>query len=101
MKIYHGKHIQIITALKLSRSLGVLRRINNLVSQKIIRLLYFAIFYPFIWYGCSAWASNFVSCYRKIQNKAVKLLSPKTLFTHNINEPYTKNQLFDISETRD
>jgi len=93
-----------IIASKLSRSLGVLRRVKNLVSYKILRLLYFAIFYPYICYGCSLWASNFVSCYKKIQkiqNKAVKLLSPKTLFTHNINELYTKNQLFDISKTRD
>ena len=47
------------------------------------------------------WASNFVSCYRKNQNKAVKLLSHKTLFTHNINELRNKNQLFDISKTTD
>ena len=89
-----------IIASKLSRSLGVLRRVKNLVSYKILWLLYFAIFFLLF----SFWASNFVSCYKKIQkvqNKAVKLLSPKTLFTHNIHELYTKNQLFDISKTRD
>jgi hypothetical protein len=38
---------------------------------------------------------------RKIQNKAVNLLSPKIFIVQNIDECYIKNQLLDISKTRD
>jgi hypothetical protein len=42
-----------------------------------------------------------VSCYKKIQNKAVKLLSSKIFITQNINKCYIKNQLLNISKNRD
>ena len=35
---------------------------------------------------------------QKIQNKAVKILSPKIFFAQNINECYTKNKLLEISK---
>ena len=40
-------------------------------------MIYFSIFCPYISYGCSIWASNFVTCFKrvqKLQNRAVKLL---------------------------
>ena len=55
---------------KLSRGLGVLQRIKNLVPKKI----YFSMFSPYFSYGCSIWASNFVTCFKrvqKIQNKII------------------------------
>jgi len=58
-------------------SLGVMRKIKNLVPKKNLKMIYFSIFCTYISYGCSIWASNFVTCFKrvqKLQNRAVKLL---------------------------
>ena len=90
---------------KLSRGLGVMRRIKNLVPKKILKMIYFSIFYPYISYGCSIWASNFVTCFKrvqKLQNRAVKLLSE---FDDSdevpAHEHFKKNKLMDVSQIRD
>ena len=64
-------------------------------------MIYFSIFCPYIRYGCSIWASNFVTCFEKVQklqNKAVKLLSD---FYDSDDVPahehFKKNKLMDVS----
>ena len=51
---------------------------KNIVPKKILKMIYFSIFCPYITYGCSVWVSNFVICFKrvhKLQNRTVKLLS--------------------------
>ena len=91
---------------KLSRGLGVMQRIKNLVPKKILKMIFFfSIFNPYISYGCSIWASNFVTCFKrvqKLQNRAVKLLSE---FYDSDDVPdrehFKKNKLMDVSQIRD
>ena len=65
-------------------------------------MIYFSIFCPYISYGCSIWASNFVICFKrvhKLQNRTVKLLSE---FYESdevpAHEHFKKNKLMDISQ---
>ena len=90
---------------KLSRGLGVMQRIKNLVPKNILKMIYFSIFCPYISYGCSIWASNFVTCFKrvqKLQNRAVKLLSE---FYDSDDVPahkhFKKNKLMDVSQIQD
>jgi len=79
----------------------VICRDKNLFSKKIIRLFLFVIFTRI--FSLDAPYGQVILCHvvkkiQNIQNKTVKLLSPKIFFAQNINECYTKNKLLDISK---
>ena len=89
-----------LIAEKLSRGFGVMRRIKNLVPKKILKMIYFSIFCPYISYGCSTWANNFVTCFKrvqKLQNRAIKLLlefyDSDEIPSH---EHFKKSKLMDV-----
>ena len=53
---------------KLSRGIGVMRRIKNVVPKKIKKIMYFSIFCPYISYRGSIWASNFEHVSKECKN---------------------------------
>ena len=64
---------------KPSRSLGVILRLEFRFPKKILKMIYHFIFHPHLSSGCSIWASNFTSFYKRfqiIQNKAIEIISP-------------------------
>ena len=64
---------------KLSRSFGVIHHLKFRFSKKILKMMYHSIFHPHLYYGCSIWASNSISCYKRvqiIQNKTIQIVSP-------------------------
>ena len=82
-----------------------MQSIKNLVPKQILKMIYFSIFCPYISYGCSIWASNFVTCFKRVQklpNRAVKLVSEfydsDDVPSH---EHFKKNKLMDVSQIRD
>ena len=78
MKICHGRNHSSAKAQKLSRGPGVMRRSENLVPRKILKIINTSIFCPYISHGCSIFATNFVTCFKrieKLQNRTMKLLS--------------------------
>ena len=88
---------------KLSRSLGVIRRLKFRFPNKILKMIYHSIFHPHLSYGCSIWASNFISCYKRvqiIQNKVVQIISP-VQHTDDISLHFKFTKIFDVSKTRD
>ena len=67
-------------------------------------MIYFSIFCPYISYGCSIRASNFVTCFKrvqKLQSRAAKLLSEfydsDEVPAH---EHFKKYKLMDVSQIR-
>ena len=78
---------------------------KNIVPKKILKMIYFSIFCPYISYGCSIWASNFVICFKrvhKLQNRTVKLLSEFYVSDEvPAHEHFKKNKLMDISQMQD
>ena len=62
---------------KSSRGLGVMQRTKNLVPKKILKMIHFSRFRPYISYRCSIWASNFVTCIicnsKRVQNFRIEL----------------------------
>ena len=62
---------------KISRSIGCIRRIKQLVPQKILINLYYALILPHIDYCCTAWGScskTNLAKIQRLQNKYARLV---------------------------
>ena len=76
----HIKHISI----KISRSIGCIRRIKHLIPHKTLITLYFALILPHIDYCCTAWGScskTNLSKLQKLQNRYARLILNKNYDT--------------------
>jgi hypothetical protein len=70
------KHSEIVSV-KVARGLGLIRRFKHVFPVSVLKILYNSLIHPYIVYGCSVWASNFVVNFKRIQivqNKALRLL---------------------------
>lgn len=68
---YHINHI----IKKLSRSIGVLYKLNKYLPKNILRVLYYTLVQPFITYGIEAWFGTYSNLTNKIntlQKKAIR-----------------------------
>ena len=73
-------HVQIIRV-KISRGLGIIRKLKRLFPFPIPCLLYFSLIYPYICYGSSVWMSTFPSILAPIHNlyeKAARIIQSAT-----------------------
>ena len=63
---------------KISRGIGVLRKIRHFVDTKTLVQLYHAIILPFFSYGCIVWGNTYdhnIKPLQIIQRKAIRLLT--------------------------
>ena len=70
-------HIIYISS-KISKVIGILKKVKHSVGSNILRNLYFALIYPYFTYGNITWASNYksnVDCLIKLQKKIVRIIS--------------------------
>ena len=67
------KHSDIVSS-KLSRGVGILRRVKNVFPTSVIIMLYHSLITPYIYYCCSLWASNFYGNFKKVQIQQNKVL---------------------------
>ena len=78
-------HIDELTK-KIARSTGILYKLRNFVTPKILTNVYYAIVYPFLLYGIIIWGSackTFLSSIYLLQKKIVRLITYKRPFTHS------------------
>ena len=72
-------------SIKLNRANALLFKMRKYVSLKILRSIYFAIFYTYLSYCCLVWAQNFSTIQRILilQKKAVRTINfqPRNLHT--------------------
>ena len=67
--------------LKVSRGLGIIRKLKRVFPFSILRLLYFSLIYPYLCYCSSVWMSTFPSVLTPLHNiqlKAAKILQSTT-----------------------
>ena len=72
-KFTFSNHIDTLSK-KLSKIIGLLRRLSSIIPQKYLRSLYFSMFYPVLIYGITIWGSTEIvqfSRMRVIQNRAL------------------------------
>ena len=70
------KHIGIV-AKKISRSLGVMCKLRNVLPPKALLVLYYSMIHPHLLYGITIWGNTYekyLKRLRTLQNKAVKVL---------------------------
>ena len=74
------RHIESMR-LKVSRGLGIIRKLKRVFPFSILRLLYFSLIYPYLCYCSSVWMSTFPSVLTPLLNlqlKAAKVLQSTT-----------------------
>jgi hypothetical protein len=98
-KLKFSEQINMVAS-KVSRSLGVLRRIQNLVPSHIIRNLFFSLIYSHITYAITVWGSGNtaeLNRLRRLINNAIKLLpAPPNL---NVAEISKLNFILDFDNS--
>ena len=78
---------------KIIKCAAVISRIRHFSNLKNLKLIYYALVYPYLIYGKLIWGNTYKSCMQKlvnIQNKIVRLMTFKSYFdnsepVHNYN----------------
>ena len=63
---------------KISKVIGILKKVKQSVGTYILRNLYFALIYPYFTYGNITWGANYKSnldCLIKLQKKIIRVIS--------------------------
>lgn len=93
-----------LVAVKISRGLGVIRRLKNQLPSNVLLLLYHSIVSPYLSYGCMLWTSSFISSFRKVQilqNKIVRILGNYIQFENSTLNCFTSLKILNIYQLRD
>ena len=61
-------------AAKVSRGLGLIRRLRNQLPRSALLTLYHSIVMPYISYGCVIWTGGFYTNFKRVQVLHLKLL---------------------------
>ena len=88
-------HIDSISS-KLSRSVGILYRLNHFLPQPVLKTLYFTLFQPFLVYGIEAWYGTDKNKTDKIfvlQKKAIRAINNLPFNSHTNHHFKTMNIL--------
>ena len=78
-----GEHVSSIVV-KISRTIGCIRRIKQFLPPRILKNLYFAMILPYIDYCCTSWGScakTHKDKIQKLQNKYARIILNKDYLT--------------------
>lgn len=92
-KLKFNLHIDYICS-KISRAAGILRKISFIVPPRILKMLYYSIFYPHLIYAILIWGSagaTLLNRIKSIHRNVVKLLP-------HMNNPFKDNRIFTLCE---
>ena len=89
---------------KIARGVGILRRLQHFLPQRILLTIYYSLVYPYISYGCLLWSSNFLCNYRRVQvlqNKAVRTIGRYVQDVHDTCACFRSLKLLNVGQIRD
>ena len=98
-KLTWKKHIEHVAA-KISKGLGAMGRIRNIVPSKSLLMLYHALVYPYLTYCNIVWGTACASVLAKLvslQNRAVRLVTHSP-FRSSCNPLYADLRLLKITD---
>jgi len=78
------EHIK-ITANKLPKNIGIVRKISHLLPPKILTNLYYTLIDPYLTYGNIVWTSNYESrirCLTLLQKKMIRIVVGDSFYAH-------------------
>ena len=70
---------------KVSKTIGVLYRIRDLVPKNIMIKIYYSLIYPYLMYCCPIWARTYASHLEPLvllQKRAIRIINGSTYFAH-------------------
>ena len=77
-------HIAYVSS-KVSKVIGILKKVQKCLDKWILRNLYYALVYPYFTYCNITWASNYKSnldCLVKLQKRVVRIICFENYFAH-------------------
>ena len=86
--------------LKLNRVNGLLAKLRHYVNPTLLRTIYYAIFEPYLRYGCQLWGqaqTQVLQNIEKIQNKALRILNFKNPWDP-IEQIYKESKIFKLKD---
>ncbi len=90
-------------AKKIIRAAGIIAKIRHFVNRNTLKLIYYALVYPYLIYGNLTWGNTYKSRIQKIMNiqkKIVRLMTFKSYVEHS--EPIFKDlNILDIFKIND
>ena len=98
-KLSWKQHIE-CTISKLARCVGIMTRLQSLVSRSVLRTIYFSLFHSHLQYGIVVWGNactTFLCRIRTLQNRAIRLISSVPLRT-NLSPYYRKHRILRVDE---
>ena len=95
-----SKHLKYIKS-KIARATGILRKCKPYFSCKILRILYYSLFYPHIKYGIVTWGSTYKFYLKRLevtQNKAIYAIRKTKSYKQKLAPLYHKLEILPIRQ---
>ena len=95
-----SKHLNYIES-KIARATGILYKCKPYFSSKILRILYYSLFYPHIKYGIVTWGFTYKSYLKRlkvIQNKAIYAITKTKSYKQKLAPLYHKLKILPIRQ---
>ena len=83
-KLSWNDHIQLVTK-KVSRSMGILYRVKNILNQKSLFTLYCSLVLPYLNYACEIWGNTYASRIQPLiilQKKIIRIVCNRKFRDH-------------------
>ena len=80
------EHAQYVST-KIKRSIGMLSKIRNYVTPKVLTQLYYSLIYPYLTYGIAIWGNTYKSTLYPIvtlQKRAVRIITFSNFDEHPV-----------------
>ena len=98
-KLKFDKHLNYICS-KISKSIGVLRRISLFVPRSVLRCAYFSIIHPYILYCLPIFGSTYavhLHPLKVLQNRAIRIITGGNFYS-NLNQLYKTAFILKIDD---
>ena len=76
-KLKWNVHINYVSG-RISRGLGMISRVRRLLSFETLKILYYSLLYPYLYYCCIVWGGASIASLKKLevlQNRALRLIA--------------------------
>ena len=94
-----NKHTKQISA-KISKSIGVISRIKNLVPFPVLRNLYFTLVYPYLYYCLLIWGATYqrhLNSLWLLQKRAIRVINLKP-YRHHTSQLFFQNKILKLPD---
>ena len=99
VKLKFDSHIK-NTCKKLSKSIGILYKLQNFVPFSVMKQLYYSLIYPYLNYCIRAWGGTYISHVNQLnilQKRAIRIINKKPYLSHT-NYLFFSNKILRVPD---